>query len=373
MSKASEHKHYTVQDIERYHSGKMSAQEMHALEDAALEDTFLSDALEGYTLTPTPSADLSLLQNKLQEHIEKKRRAGLFTLNNQWLRIAALVIIIAGAGWFIYKGTATRETPVALNKENKPLVPVHTTTAPTSKDTSANKNFAPSGKDDAKVVIRKHQTDKPVPKKFYETNNKETASVNQIISNPKEEPSAPATFRTEKANEPGAKKEDEARKANSVSASGIPAVNTVNGTDSFKNFSLAEKDKRSTDSTTHINVALQPMASQKPEVITMQRSDAKRALPKEQTIIDTLEPAKGWTDFDEYIANHLKSPDELNIKPVTGEVLLSFEVNGEGQATNIKVEKSLCEKCDQEAIRLLKEGPKWKKKKNKRGNVIIRF
>jgi hypothetical protein len=37
------------------------------------------------------------------------------------------------------------------------------------------------------------------------------------------------------------------------------------------------------------------------------------------------------------------------------------------------VVKSLCNKCDEEAIRLLKEGPKWKKKKNKKGSVTIRF
>jgi hypothetical protein len=48
-------------------------------------------------------------------------------------------------------------------------------------------------------------------------------------------------------------------------------------------------------------------------------------------------------------------------------------VNDVGEPVNIKVEKSLCAQCDDEAIRLLKQGPKWKKKKNKKGKVTIRF
>ena len=43
---SQDHK-YTAADFERYHSGKMSAGEMHALEKAAMEDPFLADALEG--------------------------------------------------------------------------------------------------------------------------------------------------------------------------------------------------------------------------------------------------------------------------------------------------------------------------------------
>jgi hypothetical protein len=39
---------------------------------------------------------------------------------------------------------------------------------------------------------------------------------------------------------------------------------------------------------------------------------------------------------------------------------------------NIKVLKSLCERCDQEAIRLVKEGPRWKRKKG-RTTVTVSF
>jgi hypothetical protein len=46
-----------------------------------------------------------------------------------------------------------------------------------------------------------------------------------------------------------------------------------------------------------------------------------------------------------------------------------------GEPVNIKVEKSLCKECDEEAKRLIRQGPKWKlkKKKNNRVTVTVPF
>ena len=53
---------------------------------------------------------------------------------------------------------------------------------------------------------------------------------------------------------------------------------------------------------------------------------------------------------------------------------VSFEVDAKGEPVNIRVEKSLCDKCDKEAIRLIKEGPKWKQNaRNNRTTVTIPF
>jgi TonB family protein len=90
-------------------------------------------------------------------------------------------------------------------------------------------------------------------------------------------------------------------------------------------------------------------------------------------ILDTVEPASGWSNMDAYVAENLKSPEELQIKPVSGTVELSFEVDSQGDPTHIKVTKSLCEKCDEEAVRILKSGPKWKKGKKKKSKIGIRF
>jgi hypothetical protein len=88
------------------------------------------------------------------------------------------------------------------------------------------------------------------------------------------------------------------------------------------------------------------------------------------------EPMDGWDNYDSYLANNLNIPEDLEKKNTgnMGEVKLSFEVNNSGEPVNIRVEKSLCGRCDQEAIRLIKEGPKWKRNARKsRTTVTVSF
>ncbi|MEI9808706.1 MAG: carboxypeptidase-like regulatory domain-containing protein [Bacteroidota bacterium] len=89
------------------------------------------------------------------------------------------------------------------------------------------------------------------------------------------------------------------------------------------------------------------------------------------------EPADGWASYDTYLANNLNVPENFDVKKneSSDAVELSFEVNKYGDPVNIRVEKSLCDKCDKEAIRLVKDGPKWKRKakKGKRTTVKVPF
>jgi hypothetical protein len=53
--------------------------------------------------------------------------------------------------------------------------------------------------------------------------------------------------------------------------------------------------------------------------------------------------------------------------------VLSFEINKNGNPKKIKVDQSLCALCDEEAIRLLVQGPKWKYINDKKSVVTIQF
>jgi hypothetical protein len=85
------------------------------------------------------------------------------------------------------------------------------------------------------------------------------------------------------------------------------------------------------------------------------------------------EPSDGWANYDAYIANNLEVPEELGLteKRKGGYVQISFEVDKNGEPVNITVDKSLCTSCDKEAIRLVKEGPKWKRTANKHGRTTV--
>lgn len=109
----------------------------------------------------------------------------------------------------------------------------------------------------------------------------------------------------------------------------------------------------------------------KKKVASNARSLAKEKAPAEE---EEPEPEDGWDNYDVYVANNLKEPDlPAAQKPGAG-VEVSFDVNRNGKPVNLKIEKSLCAECDKEALRLIKEGPKWKRKnKNNRAKVTVNF
>jgi hypothetical protein len=87
------------------------------------------------------------------------------------------------------------------------------------------------------------------------------------------------------------------------------------------------------------------------------------------------EPIDGWQKYDTYVANNLQIPDNLRPKlPAAPTVELSFEVDKMGQPVNIRVERSLCSECDAEAIRLIRDGPRWKPtRKGRKTRVTLSF
>lgn len=70
-------------------------------------------------------------------------------------------------------------------------------------------------------------------------------------------------------------------------------------------------------------------------------------------------PQKGFRKFRKYLAANMVYPPEAIQKNIQGEVELSFNISNSGQPYNIKVKRSLGYGCDQEAIRLLEQGPDW--------------
>lgn len=85
------------------------------------------------------------------------------------------------------------------------------------------------------------------------------------------------------------------------------------------------------------------------------------------------EPEVGWGFYNTYIANNIQLPENFKPKNASSVVELSFDIDKDGQPFNIKVTKSSkCKECDEEAIRLLREGPKWTRK-SKRSKTKVKI
>jgi hypothetical protein len=101
---------------------------------------------------------------------------------------------------------------------------------------------------------------------------------------------------------------------------------------------------------------------------------SRRAALIKDSILNA-EPADGWNNYYTYADNNFEIPDDILEKNIHGKVELSFDVTQQGVISNIKVDKSLCNGCDEAAIRLLQQGPQWKVKKGKKGKgkITIQF
>jgi hypothetical protein len=114
-------KNYSAEDISRYWQGKLTSEEMHAMERAAMDDPFLADAMEGYS-TANPQQitnDLAELRERLQEKGSDKK---VVPMRTKWLRVAAVIILLGGASFLTFQllnNNKTAETLVQAKKEEK--------------------------------------------------------------------------------------------------------------------------------------------------------------------------------------------------------------------------------------------------------------
>lgn len=81
------------------------------------------------------------------------------------------------------------------------------------------------------------------------------------------------------------------------------------------------------------------------------------------------EPAEGWNEYNQYLEKNKRIPGE--VKDIHGDVVVSFTVTTNSRLQHFGIEKSLVEKLDAEAIRLIKEGPSWKVLKGKKARIAV--
>ena len=445
----AEVKKYTAEDIEKYHKGQLSMSERNALEKAALDDPFLADAIEGFASMSSVdhSVNLDDLREKISQRINKAGRKRAALISMPWLRVAAMIIFIAGAGLLVYQ--------FAFNKSNKSEIAKLDeksggSTVATDSSTATKNQITPPEKNE--TVAAGKQITEDSEKRFTNTSmNKGTAAFetktgsdlvttqqppvtnDDVKSEPKITFSV-AEKKVQKEDVPD--KQEESRKDAEKNigenryydkvgnVSGItkragpsrqlqennfrgrvldpnnrpvPFANITNTKDKEATYSdangyfnLASKDtvldvqvsslgyKTNNTRLRDLNenqVILKDEKNVLSEVVVSapKANTARRSVfTKKKT--DEPEPVDGWENYDLYLVNNLKIPGELKTINTPGQVEVSFEINKSGKPVNLKIEKSFCTSCDAEAIRLIKEGPSWKRSSKKdRAFVTVPF
>lgn len=454
MPGENNHISFTAADIRKYHEGQLTPGEMHALEKAALEDPFLADALEGYAADGVQlPGDTDDLKNRLQERIQDKKVIPLAAPRSfNWLRAAAMIVAVIGAGLLVYQFgfNQKRDTDIAqISSPEKAKQDTVTAVSPLNSDTvaatqpSATLNQAvnaetqvPSVKDTPPAFNKVAPVVSPIPSESAKTapqtplggkvpgiavtDNAMTTVRADTALGYQNDYAANQRFKAAEELEARQSKKEEASmnalvqskarrnqaflqsnifrgKVTDAQNNPLPFANITNSRDNVGTYSDAQGNfvLTSPDSVLDVqvrslgfennNVQLQNNTASNKVVLNDDRSLTEVVISNKKInsrmregnmVLEEPEPADGWSNYDTYLANNLNVPENYKSKQSSGgEVELSFEVNQLGEPINIKVTRSLCEVCDKEAIRLLKEGPKWKRKakKGRRTTVKIPF
>ena len=124
---------------------------------------------------------------------------------------------------------------------------------------------------------------------------------------------------------------------------------------SFIGFQQQEVDASGKDK---IDVQMKGDATQLSEVVVTGFGLAKGE--DREPVITLAEPIGGKKAYDKYLESNLKYPEEALKNKIKGKAGIEFEVSLDGSLKDFRVIKKLGYGCEEEIIRLVKEGPKWK-------------
>lgn len=98
---------------------------------------------------------------------------------------------------------------------------------------------------------------------------------------------------------------------------------------------------------------------------------------KADEIFDIVEfqptPIGGMQGFMTFVAENIKYPNSALRAKVQGKVFVQFVVNTDGSLVDFKVIKGIGSGCDEEALRVLKQAPKWEPGKQRGKAVRVRM
>jgi TonB family protein len=424
-------------DIERYLRGDMTPAEMHALEKKALQDPFLADALEG--ASQVSPAEFTSDINTLSERISRRTKT---TGPVRWYYHAAAAVLLTGVAAAMILYLSNREearTSIALNApsqtEATEKAPARTDTA-SAQQSGADEEGKTQDTDPTAAREERYVTpDVPADSESDKTMVEDEVVEESIARDaPPADQAAPAiaedtlaapalaqTLKTEPAAgeiEPS-RAAARSRRAYSAEANShvvrgqvtdaedgmpLPGVNVVvkgteiatvtdlNGYYELKAPATAEAlvfsfiglntveaavPEGSEDSLS-LDVKLAPDISALSEVVvTGYGTEGESGI--EGMKWEPAEPEGGKRAFRRYLETNMRYPRIALENNVEGKVTVQFTIEPTGDLTDFRVIRGLGYGCDEEVIRLIREGPRWKPSKRNdepvrgKGRVKLKF
>ncbi len=127
-----------------------------------------------------------------------------------------------------------------------------------------------------------------------------------------------------------------------------------------------------------VNLDIEMTEDTRIEEVVFQKTD-QEILPEESaeeifTIVqEQPSPVGGMKAFYDYVFDNLNYPTKASRMGIEGRVFVEFVVERDGSLTDIKAVKGIGGGCDEEAVRVISEAPKWNPGKQRGRAVRVRM
>ncbi len=105
-----------------------------------------------------------------------------------------------------------------------------------------------------------------------------------------------------------------------------------------------------------LNVQLDESSGSLSEIVVTKRFGRSKAKAKRSL---QIEPKGGFKKFEKYVIKNLHKPQAAIDAGKKGQVTVRFKLDASGKPIDFEILQPLGFGCDEEAIRLLRDGPKW--------------
>jgi TonB family protein len=412
-------KNISPETIKAYLAGTLSHAQTHEFEKAMLNDAVLSDIVEGYELSKDKNINLKHINTSLSGSLRSRINQKETEIYPLWRRVpvyirAASVLLFLGVGSYlllnkdedksIEKLASIPSSQAEKIADAKPAPPTENTVITKENiKVEMDKISLEKGKFTVQKTRAKTALDSVISSAdvIAMESKKEAEIEPQIVAKPEptvayESAPAPVQQAPKSAAPVGVmKSEDRAyskRKVSDNQANTEIISGTVLDEDSREpvpNVSLFSNGKSigKTDEKGQFKLEIAALGNtinlvapnfENTEInINKNASQELFILPKAELIFIDLKHNKTWKynpsehsaqptispdDYLEYLQKNLKKPKQAIDNQIAGNVTVEFRVNKEGKLSDFKIIKSLGYGCDEEAIRVIKEGPSWMSK-----------
>lgn len=392
--------HITPDLLRRYVAGQTNASEQHAVERAALEDSFVADALEGFEAMAGKKPDLKALYDQLENRVSPTPVIGLGW--RTWALAASFIGVLL-TGYVLW---LQLESSPEISQVSAPGV-----TGPSQAERKDSLRTPEITQPEISLAEKPRITVKKVPADAVVTSAPPQVMAMRVMSSSDSLPVAKtpelaarslklSDSNFSKTGSPQAKQATDTltlalqgKAADTQVAAQTNArvirlpQNSVIVVDQENNpiaGALIEQKKGKKAASTNaqgqvllpdnfgselvissIGYKTQTLLAPFPSVITLQADNQALSevvvVGSEKTKRKTeAEPVTGIEAYQTYLQKNVRKPELAKEKGISGTVVLSVYIKNDGSVGTIKVKKGLGYGCDEEAIRLIKEGPQWK-------------